>query len=60
MTGATADRGAGEMTDAFERYAEYRQWGEDPGCAALRLRLDDADASRYEDAYQRIQEGRAA
>lgn len=44
--------------DTFDRYAEYRQRGEDPGCSALRVRLGD-DASEYEAAYQRSQEGRA-
>ena len=48
-----------EDSGEFGRYCHYRR-SEDPECTALRLRLGDTDARRYEAAFQESQEGRKA
>lgn len=38
-----------------DTYAEYRAWGEDPGCAALRVHVSPRTARRYEAALRQAQ-----
>lgn len=40
-----------------ETYAEYRLRGEDPACAALRVRVSPRTGRRYEAALRRARAG---
>jgi hypothetical protein len=44
------------MIPDFDTYAEYRLRGEDPECTALRLRLPDETARKFEADLARIRE----
>ena len=49
-----------EDTGDLGRYCQFRGQGEDELCTRLRMGLGEDDARKYETAYQRAQEGRAA